>query len=323
MTVVLVFVWLISFSLGRYPVSLLDVGRILLSRIFPMETTWPEAAEIALFNIRLPRLLLGMFVGGGLSMAGSAYQAVFANPLVSPDVLGASGGAGFGAALAILLSVGVFGLTVSSFFFGLLAVLLVVLIAGRVRYNRVLGFILTGMVVSSLFSAALSFLKLVADPQNQLPAITYWLMGSLNGTTMFDVYFAGPTILLGMLVLVLLRWQLNIIVLGDEEAKTMGVMAGRIRLIVVFAATLITAASVSVTGMVGWIGLVIPHVARMTVGADHRYQLPASGFLGAIFLLLVDNASRLIASSEIPLGILTAFIGAPFFLWLILREGRQ
>ena len=323
MTVVLVFVWLISFSLGRYPVSLLDVGRILLSRIFPMETTWPEAAEIALFNIRLPRLLLGMFVGGGLSMAGSAYQAVFANPLVSPDVLGASGGAGFGAALAILLSVGAFGLTVSSFFFGLLAVLLVVLIAGRVRYNRVLGFILTGMVLSSLFSAALSFLKLVADPQNQLPAITYWLMGSLNGTTMFDVYFAGPTILLGMLVLVLLRWQLNIIVLGDEEAKTMGVMAGRIRLIVVFAATLITAASVSVTGMVGWIGLVIPHVARMTVGADHRYQLPASGFLGAIFLLLVDNASRLIASSEIPLGILTAFIGAPFFLWLILREGRQ
>lgn len=323
MALILLAVWLLSFTLGQYRIALADVVKILASRLFSIPRTWPEAAETVLFSIRLPRLLLGVFVGGGLSMAGSAYQAVFANPLVSPDVLGASGGAGFGAALAILLSIGAAGLTLSAFGFGLLAVLLVVLIAARVRYNRTLGLILTGMVISSLFSAALSFLKLIADPQNQLPAITYWLMGSLNGTTLREVAFAVPLIAAGMLVLLLLRWQLNVLVLGDEEARALGVPVQSVRLAVIAAATLITAASVSVTGMVGWVGLVIPHIARMLVGADHRWQLPAAGFLGAIFLLCVDDASRLIASSEIPLGILTAFIGAPFFLWLILKEGRR
>lgn len=314
---------IVSFSLGRYTVAPADVIRIVLAQFFLITKTWPHDAEIVLFSIRLPRLITGVLAGAGLSMAGGAFQAVFSNPMVSPDVLGATSGAGFGAALAILLSFNAFGISLTAFFFGLLSVLLVVVISGKIRKNRLLSLILTGMVVGSLFSAGLSFLKLVADPQNELPAITYWLMGSLNGLRLKDLSFAAPLICLGSFVLILLRWQLNLLVLGDEEARALGVPVTAVRLTVIFSSTLITAASVAVSGMIGWIGLIVPHAARLTVGSDHRYALPAAGFLGAIFLVLVDNVARLAATSEIPLGILTSFIGAPFFLWLILRESKS
>lgn len=322
MAVLLLALALLSFLLGQYQVTLWDVLKIFWSKVSPVEATWPKHAETALFSIRLPRLILAIFIGGGLSMAGSTYQAVFSNPIVSPDVLGATAGAGFGAALAILTKSGRWGLTLSSFSFGILAVGLVLAFAARARTNRTLSLVLTGMVISSLFSAGLSLLKLIADPLDQLPKITYWLMGSINGSTMKDVAFAVPLISVGMLVLFLLRWQLNVIVLGDEEAKSLGVPVTAMRTLMIAAATLITAAAVSVSGMIGWIGLVMPHIARLLVGADHRVQLPAAGFLGAMFLIVVDNVSRLAFSAETPIGILTAFIGAPVFLVLILRGER-
>lgn len=314
---------LISACVGAYPLSPGEIIKMLLAKVWPLETTWPPAAELALFNLRLPRILMGIFVGGGLSLAGACFQAVFQNPMVSPDVLGASSGAGFGATLAILLGLGSFAITLSAFVFGMLSIFLVIFIAKRARHNRILGLILTGVIVGSLFSAAISLLKLLADPSNELPAITYWLMGSLNGTYHEDLLFSLPLIAAGSLVILLMRWQLNVMTLGEETAQSIGLHVPALRLILLMAATLITASSVAVSGMIGWIGLVIPHFARLTAGADHRRMLPASFLIGASFTLLVDDLSRGLTTTEIPLGILTAFVGAPFFLHLIAQEGRR
>lgn len=314
---------LISAAIGAYPLSLREIVRIPLSHILPLTKDWQDGAELALMSLRLPRILMGICIGGGLSLAGACFQAVFRNPMVSPDVLGASSGAGFGAALGILLGFGSFLITLSAFGFGMLSIFLVIFVAKRARNNRLLGLILTGVVIGSLFSALLSLLKYVADPNNELPAITYWLMGSLNGTYHEDMAFSLPLILLGSLVILLLRWQLNVMTLGEESAKSIGLDVARLRLILLLAATLVTAAAVSVSGMIGWIGLVIPHFARMLVGSDHRRMLPASFLIGASFTLLVDDLARGLTTSEIPLGILTAFVGAPFFLHLIAKEGRK
>jgi iron complex transport system permease protein len=200
---------------------------------------------------------------------------------------------------------------------------IVCLVSSRVPYNQVLGLVLSGIMVSSLANAAVSFIKLVADPTNTLPVITYWLMGSLGSIRQKDVFFAAPWILIGIIPIYLLRWRINVLSLGDEEAKSMGIHTGRLRLAVVLGATLITSASVSVSGLIGWVGLVVPHLARMLVGSDYRRLLPASLLLGGGFLLIVDNFARLLATSEIPIGILTAFVGAPFFLYLILKEGNR
>jgi iron complex transport system permease protein len=243
--------------------------------------------------------------------------------MVSPDVLGASSGASFGAALAILAGFASTGITLISFVFGLLSIILVLFIASFVKANKLLSLVLTGIVVSSLFSAGLSLIKYTADPTNQLPAITYWLMGSLNSARMKSLVFAAAPILLGIVVILLLRWQLNLLALGEEAASTMGVRTRLIRTIMVVAATLITATCVSVSGVIGWIGLVVPHISRMMVGSDNRVSLPASALIGASFLLFVDNIARRATTAGIPLGILTAFIGAPFFVFLILREGRK
>lgn len=321
--ILLVAAVLVSACVGAYPLSISDIIRIPLAKIFPIDITWKPAAELALFNLRLPRIALGIFVGGGLSLAGACFQAIFQNPMVSPDILGASSGAGFGATLAILLGFGSFGITLSAFGFGMLSIFLVIFIARRARHNRVLGLILTGVIVGSLFSAAISLLKFVADPNNELPAITYWLMGSLNGTYSEDLVFSLPLIALGSVVIVLTRWQLNVMTLGEESAKSIGLDVAKLRLALLLAATLVTAAAVSVTGMIGWIGLVIPHFARLFVGTDHRRMLPASFLIGAAFTLLVDDLARGLTTTEIPLGILTAFVGAPFFLHLIAKEGQR
>ena len=243
--------------------------------------------------------------------------------MVSPSVLGASAGAAFGAALGLFFSMNYGEITVLAFLFGIGAVLLVCLIGSRVRQNQTLGLVLSGMMVGSLFSSAVSFLKLVADTNNTLPAITYWLMGSLSGTRMRDLVFAAPLLIVGMAVVYLMRWKINVLTLGEEEAKCIGVDTKRVRWIVVGAATLITAAAVSVSGLIGWVGLVIPHLARMLVGNDYRKMVPASLLLGASYMMVVDNVSRLLLAKEIPIGILTAFIGAPFFLYLILKEGNS
>ena len=265
---------------------------------------------------------MGTLIGAGLSCAGAAYQGIFQNPMVSPSVLGSSAGAGFGAALGLYFAQAESVVTILAFLFGIGAVLLVCVIGGQVKHNQVLGLVLAGMMVGSLFSSAVSFLKLVADTSNTLPAITYWLMGSLSGIRQTDMLFAAPLIIAGIIPIFLLRWKLNVLTLGEEEAHCIGVNTKRVRWSVILCATLITAAAVSVSGLIGWVGLVIPHLARMLVGNDYRKMLPASLLLGGSYMLIVDNVARLITTSEMPIGILTAFIGAPFFLYLIIREGK-
>ncbi len=303
-----------SCCLGRYPVPLDQIVSILLSGLgLSVEKTWSNAMEATVLRIRLPRIALSCLVGCSLSTAGAAYQGIFQNPMASPDLLGASSGAAFGAALAILLGAGMSLVTASAFFFSLLTVALVMLVSLRAPGRRVVSLILGGVMVSSLFSAGTSYIKLVADPGSQLPEITYWLMGSLSGTSAQSIRFACVPMALGILPLLLLRWRLNLLTLGDDEARALGVHAGRLRLAVVLCSTLITAASVSVSGLIGWVGLVVPHLARKLVGSDYRALLPCSMLMGAGFLLLVDDMSRSLLQTEIPIGILTAFIGAPFF----------
>lgn len=313
----------ISLGIGWYGISPGTIVAYFWSRLFQTGASFPQEIQTVLLHVRLPRILMGLLVGGGLSVAGHTFQGVFRNPMASPDVLGASSGAGFGAALAILWGFKSSGITGLSFLFGLLSILLVLFLTSFVKSQKILALVLTGMVVSSLFSAGLSLIKLVADPTNELPQITYWLMGSLNGSQMKDLTFAGPAILAGLLVIMALRWQLNVLTMGEEAAASMGVRTRLVRSVLILAATLVTATAVSVSGIIGWIGLVIPHIARMSVGSDNRLSLPASALMGAGFLVLVDTIARRATTSGIPLGILTAFVGAPFFVFLILRQGRK
>ncbi len=315
--------FVVSCSLGRYPIKPGTVLRVMVSRIIPLERSWEAQVETVLFRVRLPRVLAAALVGAALSAAGAAFQGLFRNPLVSPDVLGVSAGAGFGAAMGISLSLGALGISLASFGFGLVAALLVGIFGARLKGDTTLALVLCGIVAGSLFSSATSFLKLVADPNNVLPAITYWLMGSLAAVRESDLLFAAPLIIISLLLLFLLRWRLNFLAMGDEEAKALGTDVSLARRLVIAGATLATAASVSISGMIGWIGLVIPHLARMLVGSDYRKLLPASMLLGATFLVLVDDLARLVTTTEIPLGILTAFIGAPFFLYLLRRAKAQ
>lgn len=312
-----------SFAVGQYPVSVRDILQILWSKAAGNPGDINMQAEIVIINVRLPRVLAAALIGASLSAAGICYQGMFQNPMVSPDVLGASQGAGFGAALGILMGWSYSAVTAGSFVTGLLAVILVQLVARFVRQNPVLGLVLGGIMIGSLFSSAISFVKLAADPDDTLPAVTYWLMGSLASITMKDVKFAAIPILIGFVPILLLSWKMNILTLGEEEARAIGVNTGRIRLFITIGATLITAASVSISGMIGWVGLVIPHFVRMMIGCDYRKALPASMLLGASFLMVVDNFARTLASSEVPLGILTSFVGAPFFLYLMIREGKR
>ena len=242
--------------------------------------------------------------------------------MASPDILGASSGAAFGAALAILLGASSRVITLSAFAVSMATVCLVFLLSQRAPGLRVMNLVLAGMMISSLFSAGTSYVKLVADPTNQLPEITYWLMGSLSGARLRDVALASLPMALGLIPLMLLRWRINILTLGDEEAHALGVNVNLLRLAVIACATLVTAASISVSGMIGWVGLVIPHLCRKLAGSDYRRLLPASCIAGAAFLLVVDDVSRNLLAVEIPIGILTAFVGAPFFIYLICRREK-
>ena len=268
-------------------------------------------------------LLPGCLVGAALAVSGAAYQGMFRNPMVSPDILGASTGAGFGAAVAILLGAGYFGISAAAFCCGLLAVAAAWLVSRLSKADQAVALILAGMMISSLFSAGTSFVKLVADTQQQLPAITYWLMGSLSSIKDKDVVFLAIPVALGMIPLFFLRWRMNLLTVGEEEAQSMGVNTRRLRGAVIVCATLLTSASVAVSGMIGWVGLVIPHFCRMLFGYDYRRLIPAGALFGAAFLLAVDDIARLVTTGELPLGILTAFVGAPLFLYLIATGGGR
>ncbi len=318
---VFVVVFFGSFMLGRYHIMPGELIKILLSRIFDIQQTWPDSAVNVVFQIRLPRVLAAAMIGAALSLAGVSYQGMFQNPMVSPDILGASSGAGFGAALAILLGFSYMGISAAAFFFGLAAVLLAYVVSRASRINATLAMILAGMMIGSLFSSGTSFVKLVADTEQTLPAITYWLMGSLVSIKPDDVAFALAPMLIGAIPLFLLKWRMNLLTVGEEEAQSMGINTRALRLIVIVCATLLTAASVAISGMIGWVGLVIPHFCRMIFGYDYRRIIPASALFGATFLMVVDNIARLATTGEIPLGILTSFVGAPIFVYLILKGG--
>jgi len=320
-----------SFVIGRYGVPLGTVLRIFAARLaetvsfgaLQPQAVWTGAEESVVLNIRLPRVICAALVGAALSAAGAAYQGMFRNPMVSPDLLGASTGAGFGAALAILLSFGYFGITVAAFAFGIAAVLLACLVSRFSRLSSSLSMVLAGVMIGSLFSSCTSFVKLVADTEQQLPAITYWLMGSLSSAKNTDVWFAAVPILLGLVPLLLLRWRINLLTISEAEARSLGINTRRLRTAVILCATLITAASVAVSGMIGWVGLVIPHFCRMMFGYDYRRIMPASVLMGGTFLMVVDDIARIVSTSEIPLGILTSFVGAPVFIYLILEGGAD
>ena len=314
-----------SVALGRYPIGVGEAFAIIANHLglSGAEPTWSPTQASLLLNHRLPRIFLAAMVGCSLSAAGGAYQGVFRNPMAAPDILGASAGAAFGAALAILLDLGGAMIVVLAFAGSILTVSVVMYVGGRVRGKRALGLILSGIMVSSLVASGTSFIKLMADPEDQLPAITYWLMGSLNGTEPGDVWFALFPMAAGLIPLYLLRWRINLLTLSDEEARTMGVNAVRLRSVVILCATLVTAASVAVSGTIGWVGLVIPPLARRLVGNNYKHLMPASMLFGAIFLLLVDNVSRNLMAAVIPIGILTSLIGAPFAIYLITKDGGR
>ncbi|WP_320178659.1 iron ABC transporter permease [Roseovarius pacificus] len=282
-----------------------------------------EQARIVVWNIRLPRIGAALLVGASLAAAGASFQALFRNPLVSPDILGVSAGAGLGAVVGIFLALPVVAIQVSAFVGGMVAVGVVMLVASLVRNtDRTLTLVLIGVVIGALAGAVTSLLKVLADPYDQLPAITFWFLGSLAAITDDDLLPALPLVVIGLLPLALLRWRVNVLSLGDEEASSLGVEAGRTRFFVIAAATLITASVTALAGVVGWVGLVIPHIARMIVGPGFGRLLPASALIGAGYLLIVDTLARTIAQIEVPLGVLTAVIGAPFFVWLLARGRR-
>jgi len=321
--VAVLLIGVIALGMGRYTVGFDDVVRILLGQLLPIERTWSDTEEAAVLQVRLPRVLLAMLVGAGLAVCGAALQAVFGNPIVSPQILGVSSGASFGGALAIVLGLGSAALVLGSFGFGLLA-LVAVFATSRVRGPAPpLTIVLSGIVVGAFFSALVSLLTYLADPYGELQSIVFWLLGSLATATYGKVAVAGVPVLLGGALIYALRWRINVLSLGDEDAKTLGLRPERLRWLLLTAVAAVVAGAVAVSGVIGWVGLVVPHLARLWVGPDHRILIPVSLGLGAAYLTVIDTVTRNLGVAEIPLGVLTAFVGAPVFLFLLHRSRRR
>lgn len=313
-----------AFAVGRYPVSLNDLVAATVGRVVGLHPDIPATVDTVIFQVRGPRVLAALVVGAALAVAGAAYQGMFRNPLVSPDILGVSAGAALGAVLGIFLSLNLIGIQALAFAGGLGAVALVYSIGSSLRgRDPLLTLILAGVVIGTLLGSCVALLKYLADPYNQLPAITFWLLGSLASIAPADLRIVLPTVLVGLVPLFLLRWRMNLLALPDDEARALGVDTTRLRLAVVCAATLITAASVAVSGIIGWIGLLMPHAARMLVGPEFSRLLPMTMILGAGYMLGVDTLARTVASIEVPPGVLTAVIGTPFFVWLLAATRRH
>ena len=309
LVVILIAVTIVSMVLGRYTVNLMD--------LFDGQET---ATETVIFNIRLPRVLLAVIIGAGLSLAGCTFQTVFTNPMASPDILGASSGACFGAALALLMGASRLGVQLMAFAFGLFTVGIVYFVGNMNQNRTAMYLILVGIIISSLFNAGTSFIKLVADPNDQLPKITYWTMGSLSNADLREVFITFIPTLIAGIILFLMRWKINLLTLSDDEAESMGVDVRRVRMFSVILASVLTAVSVSAAGMIGWIGLVIPNLVRMLTGNNTKQLMPMTAIIGGIYLLIVDDLARCMLTTEIPIGILTAFVGAPFFIFILLKK---
>jgi iron complex transport system permease protein len=309
---------LLAFTVGRYPIGLGDLWNVLVGKLTGSPAGVPVAVENVIWQVRGPRVLAAALVGAALAVAGTAFQGLFRNPLVSPDILGASSGAALGAVLGIFFSLGIFAIQAFAFVGGLIAVAAVYAIGSAVRSrDPILVLVLTGVVIGALLGAGVGLVKYLADPYNQLPAMTFWLLGSLAATGVPDLIPLFGPVAIGTAVLVALRWRMNVMSLPDEEARALGVSTGPLRIAIVTAATLVTSASVATAGIIGWVGLVIPHMARSLVGPDFARLLPAAALLGGGFLLVIDTLARTMAPIEIPLGILTALVGTPFFIWLL------
>ena len=311
---------IICLGIGRYTIRLDQTFKILFSPLTKIGVNYAD--YIVIFNIRFPRIILAFSVGLGLAISGAAFQSMFSNPLATPDTLGVASGASFGAALALLFGFSFIGVQAMAMILGMFALLITLWIGkNSISQSKIVMIVLSGIVVSSLFKALVSGVKYIADPNDTLPAITYWLMGSMNGANFKTLLLGLPSIFIGSLIIFLLRWRLNIISLSDDEANSLGGHVQLVRILIMFSATLVTASCVSMCGAVGWVGLLIPHVSRLLVGSDNTRIIPISMSLGASFMIIVDTLARSISASEIPLSILTALIGAPFFISLLKKLG--
>lgn len=310
----------ISISVGRFYIAPGDVVSILANLFVPLDRSWQPQAESVIYTLRLPRMLAAVMIGASLALSGTCYQSVFKNPLVAPDMLGVSSGACVGAAIAILLGLAQAGVQVSAFLGGIIAVSCAVMIPKIIGRNSIVMLVLAGIIIGGLMSSILGIIKYVADADTQLPAITYWQLGSLVSVEWNNIIYNGVPIVLCILFLMLIRWRMNILTLSDEETHMLGHNSGWLRYAIIFCATVLTASSVCISGTIGWVGLVIPHFSRMLVGPDNRKLLPLSVVLGALFLLVIDTISRASMDSEIPLSILTGLVGAPFYFYLLLRQ---
>lgn len=321
LTIISITIFLVSFTIGRYGIPLSQLFNIVIGKLFSLPVTWTRSEEMVLFQVRIPRIFAAVLIGTALSASGAAYQGLFKNPMVSPDILGASSGAGVGAVIGILLSFNSVAIQFMAFIMGLVAVILTYAISSIIGKNRtsIVLLVLTGIVVSNIFTAVISITKYVADPDNKLPAISFWLMGGLSTIDNSDLLMFLVPFIIGIIPLVALRWKINILSFGDEEAKSLGVDTRKIRIIIIVCATMLTAASVAIAGMISWIGLIIPHIARLIVGPNYKVLLPVSIIVGSSFLLLVDDFARNMFAMEVPLGILTSIIGAPLFLYLLVK----
>jgi len=317
-TAVLVVGVLLAFTVGRYPVSVADLFNVLLAKLNGQTAEASAAAQSVILQVRGPRVLAAVLVGAALAVAGTAFQGLFRNPLVSPDILGASSGAALGAVIGIFFSLGVLAIQTFAFVGGLLAVAAVYLMGSAMRArDPILVLVLTGVVIGALLGAGVGLVKYLADPYNQLPAMTFWLLGSLAAVNVSDLLPLFGPVAIGTAVLIALRWRMNVMSLPEEEARSLGTATGPLRVAIVAAATLTTSASVATAGIIGWVGLVVPHLARSLVGPDFARLLPTAAILGGGYLLLIDTLARTAAEVEIPLGILTAVVGTPFFIWLL------
>lgn len=314
---------ILAATLGKYPVSPLESLQIIGEFILGRASSASTMTQNVVLGLRVPRIFASVLVGAVLSISGAAYQGIFKNPLVSPDFLGVSSGASIGAAIAILLSLSSFYISIFAFGFGLLAVLITVTIPAIMGNRSNIMLVLSGIIVGTAMSSVLGFIKFIADPYTQLASITYWTMGSFAYITLADLAAILPILLIPTIILILIAWWIDVLSMGEDEAKTLGVRVDLIRGIAIVCSTLLTAGSVALAGTISWVGLIIPHFGRMLVGPSHRKLLPLCGLLGGVFMLLVDTLTRTLGTVEMPVSIITGLLGAPVFVWLLFRQRRN
>lgn len=320
--IVLLILILVCLCVGKYSISPGDCIKILFGRPFGVEQSWSGMDEKMLLGVRLPRTMAAVLVGASLALSGAVYQGIFKNPLVSPDFLGVSAGACVGAAAAILLALPSGMIQVAAFFGGIIAVFLTVFIPRLMRSDSNIMLVLSGIIVSGAMSSILGFIKYIADPETQLAAITYWQLGSFAYVDNIAVLSVLPLSIIAIVILIAMSWWINVLSLGEQEARSLGADVRLLRGVCIVCSTILTAGAVCVSGTIGWVGLVVPHFGRMTAGSDNRILLPACCLIGGIFMLLVDTVTRIIGPAEMPVSILTGLIGAPFFAWLLYRQRR-